>query len=271
MGTAPVFVVIIRRFIMNKGFITIPRSIDRFEIFDDLDALGFYTRLKSYLRFREGVIDGIKVGPNSFLISKPDLAQRTNISLAKVRRLLKQFQEVGGIKCENIKNKYTLITFLEPFLADVRVPSETNGNPSPAEAVTDTDTYSEASGDEADDKKDFSSERGELKVYGVMKNLYLSDDEYSSLRRDYRNVDYVLDKLSSFIENFPEKNERNHYAQAIRWLLNEKDVNRADEALRDSQRGYTPEPRPDPNASYDLLRAEARAKAQVPRIRKREW
>ena len=30
------------------------------------------------------------------------------------------------------------------------------------------------------------------------------------------------------------------------------------------------EPTPDPNASYDLLRAEARAKAQVPKIRKRE-
>lgn len=30
------------------------------------------------------------------------------------------------------------------------------------------------------------------------------------------------------------------------------------------------EPTPDPNASYDLLRAEARAKAHVPKIRKRE-
>ncbi len=257
---------------MQNGFITIPRVILKYEIFQDLDALGFYTRLKCDLRFREAYIDGVEVGVNSILISKPELAKRTNMTVAKVKRLLKNFQELGGIRCENIRNKYTLITFLPPFLADG--PDDKGGNGNPPPVTAQEEEYNEFSGNKAPCEKPYKereaavlSERGELKAYGRFRNIYLSDEEYLSLKNDYHFTDRVIEKLSAYLEGHPEKSECNHYAQLYRWLCNERERFAADNALgaMNGSSGNANNYTPDPNASYDLLRAEERARKSVPK------
>lgn len=261
---------------MQNGFITIPRVILKYEIFQDLDALGFYTRLKCDLRFRESYIDGVEVGVNSILISKPELARRTNMTVAKVKRLLKNFQEIGGIRCENIRNKYTLITFLPPFLADG--PDDKGGNGNPPPVTAQEEEYNEVFGNKAPRERNKAereaavlSERGELKAYGKFMNIYLSDEEYLSLRNDYKLTDRVIEKLSAYLKNNPEKSECNHYAQLYRWLWNEIERFQADNALdaMNGSNGNTNNYTPDPNASYDLQRAEQRAWESVPKFKKK--
>ena len=259
---------------MQNGFITIPRSILRYEVFQDLDALGFYTRLKCDLRFRETQVDGVDVGANSILISKPELAKRTNMTVAKVKRLLRNFQEIGGISCENIRNKYTLITFLQPFLIDTDKVG--NENP-PAAQVPMADYIDIAESVHTDSAEKRSpetdiSERGELRAYGRFQNIFLSYEEYLSLRNDYHFTDRVIEKLSSYLKSHPEKSECNHYAQLYRWLCNEREQSMADNALG-AMNGSSRNSNcctPDPNASYDIRRAEERARKSVPKLKMRE-
>ncbi len=255
---------------MQNGFFIIPRAIERYEVFNDMDSLGFYTVLMRSLRFRETYIDGVEVGVNQLLISKPELARRCNLTVSKVRRMLKEFQEVGGIRCENIKNKYTLITFLEPFIYKNDSDKGGKGNPPPlsAQAEDNSDICVREEAGSVSDKSNVNtvvSKRGVLKEYGRFKNIYLSEDEYSALKAEFSNADNVLNKLSVYLKNHPEKSTKNHYAQLLGWHYNEKEQNTANNAMGSlnyqKEKTYTP----DPTASYDIERAEARAKAGVPK------
>lgn len=250
---------------MTNGFITIPREVLKFEIFEDMDALGFYTRLKCDLRFREAYIDGVDVGVNSILISKPELAKRTNMTVAKVKRLLKVFQELGGIRCENIKNKYTLITFLDPFLIDSDDKGGKENPPAAAVQAKEIDIEEETSCESStcETVKASEPERGELNAYGKFYNVYLSAEELNSLKRDFPFTDKVLDKLSAYLYNFSYKSEKNHYAQLYKWLLNERNQDSAFSSFADASSGKKVI-QPDPDASYDIVRAEERARKSVP-------
>ena len=258
---------------MQNGFIIIPRAIEKFEVLQDMDALGFYTMLMRSLRFRETCVDGVEVGVNQLLISKPELAKRCNLTVAKVRRMLRDFQEVGGISCQNIKNKYTLITFLEPFIyTNVSDDGKTN----PPAAAVQTDEYEdiiEDATEKSENEKPVNptkNKRGELKAYGKFSNIWLSDDEYSALLRDFKIAEDAIEKLSSYLGCHPKKSTENHYAQLLLWIANEKNKQTADDSLRSNvsygNTAYTP----DPNASYDLARAEQWARTHKPVFKKRE-
>ena len=259
---------------MQNGFIIIPRAIEKFEVLQDMDALGFYTMLMRSLRFRETYVDGVEVGVNQLLISKPELAKRCNLTVAKVRRMLRDFQEVGGISCQNIKNKYTLITFLDDFLYTNK--GDTGGKSNPPAAAVQTDEYEdiiEEAPEKPEDEKPVNptkNKRGELKAYGKFSNIWLSDDEYSALLRDFKIAEDAIEKLSSYLGCHPKKSTENHYAQLLLWIANERDKQTSDASLRTNGSFGKPVCTPDPNASYDLARAEARAKASVPVFKKRE-
>lgn len=261
---------------MQNGFFIIPRAIEKYEIFSDMDALGFYTMLMRSLRFRETSIDGVEVGVNQLLISKPELARRCNLTVSKVRRMLGAFQDIGGIRCENIRNKYTLITFLDPFIYKTENDKGGKGNP-PAVSVQ-ADEYIELSvkeegtGKKEEDNRELSSknDRGELKGYGRFNNIYLSYDEYSALKAEFSNADTVINKLSAYLENHPEKSTNNHYAQVLGWFFNEKELNAANNAPGCLNHKKGKVCTPDPDASYDIQRAEQRAWEKVPVFKKRE-
>ena len=259
---------------MQNGFVIIPRAVEKFEVLQDMDALGFYTMLMLSLRFRETYVDGIEVGVNQLLISKPELARRCNLTLAKVRRLLQCFQAVGGIRCENIKNKYTRITFLEDFIYTNK--GDTGGKSNPPAAAVQTDEcvdIVENAPEKSQNEKPGNPtkyERGELKVFGKYDNVFLTDEEYRDLKNDYPFADGVINKFSAFILNNPKKSENNHHAQLFRWLINEKDKQTAEASLSACGSFGKPVCTPDPNASYDLARAEQWARTHTPVFKKRE-
>ncbi len=263
---------------MQNGFFIIPRAIEKYEVFRDMDSLGFYTVLKCSLRFRETYIDGVEVGVNQLLISKPELARRCNLTISKVRRMLKEFQEIGGIRCENIKNKYTLITFLEPFIG--KTESDKGGKGNPPAVTAQAEEYIDVPGiEESNGKKETDNavtapknDRGELLAYGRFHNVYLSADEYESLKEDFCDRDAAIEKFSAALANKPEDANKNHYAILYQKSLYEKEdrekqrsCNNLSGVFATGNSSY----QPDPNASYDLRRAEARARASVPVLKKR--
>lgn len=101
---------------MEKGFVKVPRAILSRKEFSDPALFYAYFVLMSSVRFVETEIDGIRVGVGQLLISKSQLASLFGMSLSRTRSTLERFEKMGGITRENIKNKYTLITVLKPFL-----------------------------------------------------------------------------------------------------------------------------------------------------------
>lgn len=67
-----------------------------------------------------------------------------------------------------------------------------------------------------------------LNSYGALNNIYLTDDEYISLKERYKGADKLIDKVSSIIENRQNKSEIKSYFAYItkvaiedNWEINE--------------------------------------------------
>lgn len=105
---------------MDKGFVKVPRAVTGWKEFSDPALFYAYYALMSNMRFTETVIDGITVGVGQLLVSKTQLSELFGMSVSRTRSTLSRFERMGGIKKQNIKNKYTLITVLKPFLTGER-------------------------------------------------------------------------------------------------------------------------------------------------------
>ncbi len=273
---------------MDNGFIMVPRAILKYEEMRDCDVLGTYINLLLRARFREAYIDEVKVGVNQILISKADLARKLGFSIAKLRRILAAFEESGGIRCENIRNKYTLITLLPPFLCGGADNNGEKSNPShkkrtevisyveDAEASV-YDLSDDLGADEGSELKKEKCDRAERKARGRFGNVYLSEKEYEELKTEFSDADILIEKFSAYLENYTGKPITNHYAKLCQNAIYEKERNCTYGGMpktAEKNRGYTGkyeliELQPDPDASYDIRRAEERAKSSVPKYIKK--
>lgn len=101
---------------MDKGFIMLPRTVFDDPHFKDADFVKAYIYIYYLARYKETVIDGVEVGKNQILISKPKLAEILQCTLSQVRTILNKLEGLGGITRENIANRYSLITLTENFI-----------------------------------------------------------------------------------------------------------------------------------------------------------
>ncbi len=101
---------------LEEGFVMLPRKIISSSIYNDPVKLSAYIKLLFMARFRECTVDGIELGVNQLLSTKPMLAKAFGVDERKARSILECFEKAGGIRTENYKNRMTLITLLPPFL-----------------------------------------------------------------------------------------------------------------------------------------------------------
>lgn len=295
---------------MDKGFVKVPRGISGWREFSDPALFYAYFALMSNVRFTETVIEGIPVRVGQLLISKSQLSELFGMSVSRTRSTLERFERMGGIKKQNIRNKYTLITVLKPFLtgekdknsrpenkstkkqsfgehADIsagrqEIPEnkkeeapknqslrENNCDIGEAVPVKD-DTAKEKSGEVSEKNTDFSSENGEnaavgenKTAYGKFSNVYLTAAEYEEFRGLTPNFRFFIDSLSARLINSAGKKYSSHYALLIN-NFNEDKLRRREYEEPEKKFGICSS-----NASYDIQRAEERAKT-VPKLKKRE-
>ncbi len=104
--------------------------------------------------------------------------------------------------------------------------------------------------------------------YGEFNNVLLTRTEYNSLINKFPDARLFIEKLSSYLVSNPGKKYPNHYAVIISWYSDHLLKQRKPE-----ERKQVPEknsvPEPDPTASYDIKRAELRARTHVPTVKKR--
>ncbi|MBR3768355.1 MAG: hypothetical protein IKL10_09000 [Clostridia bacterium] len=232
---------------LSEGYVAAPRKIERTEIFKDNEKLGIYMKLLFLARFRETVIDGITVKENQILCTKAQLSKLFGVNERKVRTVLDGFVKMGGIKTENIKNRHTLITILPPFLYTLPQKTEKEIKAS-AETVNKTSFNSECLPET-------------IKSCGTFRNVILSDEElkeFSALTSMYESY---INSLSAYLVNYPQKKYKSHYALLISQYENDR-ITRLTEIKK--------EEKPKIEASYDILRAEERARTTVPKVKKRE-
>lgn len=98
---------------LEDGFVRLPRKAEKLSVYSDSEKFSAYIKLLLCARFRETVISGITVRENQILCTKAQLAEMFNTSERKARTILDGFKRMGCIQTENIKNRYTLITFEE--------------------------------------------------------------------------------------------------------------------------------------------------------------
>lgn len=241
----------------------IPRAFDQWKEFNTPEYFFAYYKLMYLARFKEAYIDGVEVKVNQILISKTELAKQLGYTLAQTRRILDNFTRAGGIKTENIRNKYTLITVLEPFLSGERKPHSMTGKSSTKsvpEKITEI-KVSDNIENICDDEK-IKAENGKT-AYGKFNNVYLTDDEYYDFCRETKNADNYINSLSAYLVNNTGKSYNNHYALLLNKIYEEQ--------LKGGFAGKEKEePKCDPNVSYDLKRAEDRARQHVPKLVKRK-
>lgn len=280
---------------MDYGFVKIPRKLYMTNIFRDGSPLNAYLVIMSEMRYTDTVTNGIKVKKGQLLISQKELAFKMNRSIPKTRYILNRFEELGGIKKENIKNRYTLITVLEPFLtgnfdktilfsseetteekeqqetemplyekAESRADEKISAKKEPEKKAefsvsekTKTDSKN-TDGNKGENKNTLSETK---KAYGLFSNVMLNDREYRefSMKTDCAAV--FIDMLSAKLKN-AQKQYPNHYALLINNLSEHRLKN------PDFEKKNAPLT-PDPTASYDIMLAEEMAKT-VPKVRKRK-
>lgn len=97
--------------------------------------------------------------------------------------------------------------------------------------------------------------------YGKFANIYLTAMQYEELKSLSSSYDSQIERLSAYLKANPSKKYEDHFA--LLCLNIEKDK------LSGGRFNRNEECTPDPTASYDIKRAELRARTSVPVVKKR--
>lgn len=258
---------------MTDGFVKLPRMLMTYPELKPHDAFYVLYMILSLMRFHETYMDGVLVEKNQLLISKPELAERCNVNISRLKYILSVFEEAGGIKTENNGNKNTKITVLDRYLtentaSDVaqkkkqgrkafpktvgNIPQCAKSNETAAAVYKETDVPCEKN------------------AYGVNRNVLLTDEEYADLCTHTDRRQPYINKLSAYLANHPEKNYANHYNTLIEWISDDqvKGRNGAGDAAKDTSNNF---PECFKTPSYDIARIEERIRRNGPGpIKKRQ-
>ena len=211
---------------MIDGFIKMPRALSLYSELREHDAFFVLYMLLCLMRFRETHMDGVHVGINQLVISKPELASRCNVSVSRLKYILSTFEKAGGITTENNGNKSTIITVRERYLPDAQTAENPQGRHKRYKNVVGQSRL--IFGGNEDKAEKMPDADGEKKAYGAFMNVYLTDDEYNKLSRYSKKCAAWIDKLSAYMHS-NGKDYPDHYATLIGWISDENAKNEQDE------------------------------------------
>ncbi len=106
-----------------------------------------------------------------------------------------------------------------------------------------------------------SGYNAEKKLYGRFRNISLTEEQYDEIKAMTSGYMNQIDKLSAYLQANPEKKYADHYALICLNIENDR--------LKYGNRDQKPECEPDPTASYNIKRAEFRARTMVPKVMKK--
>ena len=215
------------------------------------------------VRFRETVTDGIPLLPGQVLTSCSAIANACNIDKNRAHYILRWLESAGMIHRENIRNRYSLITVIDPDEKSSKPSSSAQKSTAAPQPVGE-----------------------QRKAYGIHGNVRLTADERQRLAQRTPLADIYIDNLSAYKKR-NNKDYNDDFSVLYEWIckdeLNEKRndarqtadrLHREKEQSARQENAPTPavlkQDLPDTPASYDLERAEYLARTTVPKVKKRK-
>ena len=193
---------------------------------------------------------------------------------------------MGGISTENIRNRYTLITILEPYLTGSDASSEksvrkadtkqkapqTDFVTSAVAEINDSSvkTFSDNEDKAFSEKAFLSDEQNEIqteidtmdkKVYGEFNNVYMTDEEYERLCEMTYDPEYFINNLSGKLASGKEKDSPNHFALISVHVNNDK---------KKYPDKYSREAFEKAKRTKELQQIEEKSYHKVPKVQKRQ-
>ncbi len=98
------------------GFAKAPRSIVCTEYFQDGRLLRAWVAIMISMRFTPIVIDGISLEVGDALFTKKEISELFGVDKRAVRTILDRMTRDGFIKWTSIRNKYTLVSVIDPMM-----------------------------------------------------------------------------------------------------------------------------------------------------------
>ncbi len=97
-----------------SGFIKVYREQLQSDLFRNPAVLYVWIFLCEQARFKATVQDGIEIHPGQVLISASEIGRNCRLKEGRVRYILGNLEKNGLIRRQNIRNRYSLITVLDP-------------------------------------------------------------------------------------------------------------------------------------------------------------
>ena len=229
-------------------------------------ALQVWVFLCAQARFTQAEVDGIEIQPGQLLTTANAIATECCMEQGKVQSILRYLAAEGFIRRENIRNRYTLISVLEPGEQQEAKKEKT----APPTAQQPFAEQAEA------------TPLNEKIACGIGKNVFLREEERRELWLRSELADIYIDKLSAYKSRTKKEYESDYYV-LCEWILQDELNEKRNAANRTAEwiprkKEHTNEPLsadqrlflPAAKASYDLERAEYLARTSVPTETKRK-
>ncbi|MBQ3538056.1 MAG: hypothetical protein IJA39_05690 [Clostridia bacterium] len=175
------------------GFAKAPRCIVCTEYFHDGRLLRAWVAIMISMRFTPIVIDGIPLEVGDALFTKKEISELFGVDKRAVRTILDRMSRDGFIKWTSIRNKYTLVSVIDPMLTSFTITEEEeedearelrayreNVNRERMKNMTIAPSLTEYETDEADDEAVFQEEGSKKSLLSAVEDCEDFDETATS-------------------------------------------------------------------------------------------
>lgn len=205
---------------VNSGYIKIHRKIIDWEWYTDSNVKSLFLHCLIKANHKKKSWQGIEIDRGSFITSYAKLALELNLSIQQIRTAIGKLKSTNEVTFKTT-SKYSVISINnyddyqeinKQVNRQITNEQQTNNN-----QITTTNNEKNEKNDKNKDTKH---------KYGQFKNVLLTDKEYNKLKKDYQNIDEIIEFFSSYIEEKGYKS-KSHNLTIRRWVIkafNEKKV-----------------------------------------------
>lgn len=205
----------------NEGFISLYRSILRWEWYNDIPTCRLFIHLLLTANYKDARSKGRAIRRGQCLTSIKKLAKETGLTFQQTRTALEHLKSTNEIT--SVSNPQGTVITVKNYVLYQRATclatndQQTTNIRSNKRPTHDQHTTSNKDNKEKREKKIPSLSRLSLPVYGEFKNVHLSDAEIEKLRAVSASYLKYIEALSGHKESKGAK-YKNDYATLRNWI-----------------------------------------------------
>lgn len=214
---------------LEKGFIILSRKILNWGWYSNGNTMRVFIHLLLNANYAERNFEGVVIKRGSVVTSRGELAKKLRMSEQNVRTAIKHLESTGEITSQST-SKYTVFTIVNYDTYQFAQPTDqpTTNQQLTNDQPTTNHNVIKINKDKKDNKEIKDIERGKppQHKYGEYKHVLLSDDQYSSLVKDFSEA-----KVKDYIRRVDEYCEQHgkgykNYTLTIRnWIRRDREKN----------------------------------------------